>query len=116
MRGALLYSHEAGDAHLGAGLLHGRDPLGQAVGLVLGLGLCGLLLTNDLAAFVHHEVLFGEPALGAVRGAREHPAHGAVDDLLLLGPADPARGALRGAARGPAAATLRALRSAGTAL
>merc|ERR1719300_1526009 len=84
-RGALLYGHEALDAELLAGLLHGLGPLGEAGGLEDLLAGGVLFLANNFPSFIQHQVLLGEAAPGAVRRARPHAALGSNYDLLLRG-------------------------------
>merc|ERR1719420_504999 len=96
--GALLHSHEPGDAELGTGLLHSGGPLAQAGALELLLAPLELLLADDLPGLVLHEVLLGQAALGPVGGAAPDAPHASVDDLAPLGLAGPTGGPLAGAA------------------
>merc|ERR1719420_2640764 len=112
--GALLHSHEPGDAQLGAGLLHGGGPLAQAGALELLLAPLELLLADDLPGLVLHQVLLGQAALGPVGGAAPDAPHASDDGFWLLGLAGLPAGdlpagapaAAGGAARGTAAGPL----------
>ena len=74
-RGALFAGDEAGESELRAGLLAGGSPFVEPVGFEVLRGALVGLLGDNLTAFVHHEVLLGETALGLIAGAAPDAAH-----------------------------------------